>query len=312
MLNTSTLPTVRMRSLIMLPLGLLLIGAFSLETSRAGTAYSGKQPSPTLDQAVNWKDSSLNPVTDPIVFEDAIVRTEIRPVMGYQHLSKDFFTQGGDLEVYGIQLRWAATERLGFMLTKGGYNVIHPGVGPTLEGWGDLNVGMKYALIDDKAHQFILTPGVLFEIPSGEAEVQQGRGSGIFNVFVAAEKGFDKFHLLANVGIFAPIDTNANSTQLHYHLQADYRVCQWFHPFIAANGYTVLSSGSSIPLTSEGYDLVNFGSSAAGHSTQLTLGGGFRSHLTKNLDFGFGYEKAVSKPYGLLDDRYTFDFVIHF
>ncbi len=309
MLNTS-LPISRLS--FPLVLGLLALGIITPNHATAGSAYRGPQAVTSLDQAVNWKDSTLDPVTDPIVFEDAIVRSEIRPVMGFQHLSNDFFTQGGDLEVYGVQLRWAATERLGFMLTKGGYNVIHPGVGPTLTGWGDLNVGAKYALIDDKAHQFILTPGVLFEIPSGEAEVQQGRGSGIFNVFVAAEKGFDKFHVLANVGVFAPIDTAANSTQLHYHLQADYRACQWFHPFIAANGYTVLSSGNSIPLTSEGYDLVNFGSSAAGHSTQLTLGGGFRSHLTKNLDFGFSYEKAVSQPTGLLDDRYTFDFVIHF
>jgi hypothetical protein len=246
------------------------------------------------------------------VSEDALIRSEVRPVMGYQHMANDFITHGGDLEVYGMQIRWAATDRLAFMLTKGGYNVINPGLGPKIKGWGDLVVGFKYAVIDDRANQFILTPGVLFEIPSGEKEVFQGRGSGIWNVFVAAEKGFDKFHLLANVGIFAPNDTSANSTEMHYHLQADYRCCQWFHPFIAGNGYTVLSAGKSLPIDTEGYDLVNFGSSAAGHSTQLTLGGGFRSHLTKNIDFGFAYEKAVVKPYGLLDDRYTVDFVIHF
>lgn len=278
--------------------------------AHSGSASSSKQP--TLDQVANWKDETLNPVLDPIVFEDAIIRSEIRPVMGHQHMSGDFITLGGDLQVYGIQLRWAVNDRLALVFSKGGYNVINPGYGPKIQGWGDLQVGVKYALIDDMANQFILTGGVLFEIPSGEKEVFQGRGSGIWNVFMAAEKGFGKFHLLANVGVMAPNDTDANSTQLHYHLQADYHLSRWFHPYVAANGYTVLSEGKSIPLNTEGYDLVNFGSSAAGNSTQLTLGGGFRSHLTKRLDFGFGYEKAVVKPYGLMDDRYTIDFVFRF
>ena len=42
---------------------------------------------------------------------------------------------------------------------------------------------------------------------------------------------------------------------MHYHLQADYRVCRWFHPFIAANGYTVLKDGNGLPINTEGYDL---------------------------------------------------------
>jgi len=282
-----------------------------MQRAQAGTpAPAAKQP--TLDQVANWKEDTLDPVLDPIAFEDAIIRSEIRPVFGYQHMSPDFITQGGDLEVYGVQFRWAVTDRLGLVISKGGYNVVNPGAGPQLVGWGDFQVGVKYALIDNPADQFILTGGVLFEIPTGEEAVFQGRGSGIWNVFLASEKGFGKFHLLGNVGIMAPNDTDANTTQMHYHLQADYKLCRWFHPYVAGNGYTVLSDGKGLPINTEGYDLVNFGSSAASGSTQLTLGGGFRSHLTKRLDFGFGYEKAVVKPNGLLDDRYTFDFVFRF
>ncbi len=296
------------------PLGLclqtLVFSSLTRTTEAGSPAPSMSQP--TLDQVANWKDDTLDPVLDPIAFEDAIIRSEIKPCFGYQHMAGDFITRGGNLQVYGIQLRWALTDRLAIIFSKGGYNVVNPGAGPGSEGWGDLQVGVKYALIDRPADQFILTGGVLLEIPTGEEAVYQGRGSGIWNVFLASEKGFGKFHLLANVGIMAPNDTDANSTELHYHLQADYLCSRWFHPYVAANGYTVLSEGKSFPLTTEGLDLVNFGSSAAGGSTQLTLGGGFRSHLTKRLDFGFGYEKAVVKPYGLLDDRYTVDFVIKF
>lgn len=291
----------------------LLMLAFGLLTLRtqAGT-YVTTTPPATIDAVANWKDDTLNPVLDPIVFEDAIIRSEIRAAVGYQHMAGDFITHGGDLQVYGVQLRWAVTDRLALIISKGGYNVVNPGAGPRLVGWGDLQFGAKYALIDAPQDQFILTGGVLFEVPTGEDAVFQGRGNGIWNFFLASEKGFGKFHLLGNVGFMVPNDSDANSTEVHYHLQADYRFCKWFHPYVAANGYTVISEGKSYPFNTEGYDLVNFGSSGADGSTQLTLGGGFRSHLTKRIDFGFGYEKAVVKPLGLLDDRYTFDFVFHF
>lgn len=261
--------------------------------------------------AVDWFEHSVVPVMDPILFEDAIVRSEIRPVYGYQRISGDAPFLGGHLGVYGIQIHYAATDRLGFMLTKGGYNDVHLGNGAHLKGWGDLMLGAKYSIVDDKAHQFVLTPGFTLEIPTGENEVFQGRGNGIWNFFLAAEKGFGDFHLLANAGFLIP-NSSGNSTELHYHLQADYYVCRYFKPFVALNGYTVLSSGNNIPLNAEGYDLVNFGSSAASGSTQITLGGGFRSGITKNIDFGFSYEKSVRRPHGLLDDRLTFDFVIRF
>ena len=62
----------------------------------------------------------------------------------------------------------------------------------------------------------------------------------------------------------------------------------------------------------EGYDVINFGSSAAEGTTQATLGLGFRSRLLANLDLGVGYEKAVVSPEGLTDDRFTFDVSIRF
>ena len=282
----------------------LLLGA----TSAGPVATSTPTPPPA---AADWTQHTVNPVSDPILFEDALIRTEIRPAFGYQHLGSDFFG-GGDLQIYGIQLRYAVTDRLAIVGNKGGYMEVHPNLGPDLNGWADLGIGLKYALIDDRANAFILTPGVLFQIPTGSKEIFQGRGSGIWDIFVSAEKGFGNFHLLGNIGVLAPNDTSANSTMLHYHLQADYYACRWFKPFIVGNGYTVLSSGSSTPLNSEGYDLVNFGSIFAGHSTQITLGGGFRTELAKNLELGFCYEKAVSSVKGLLDDRYTVDLVFHF
>jgi hypothetical protein len=129
---------------------------------------------------------------------------------------------------------------------------------------------------------------------------------------VSAEKGFDELHVSANVGLRVPNDTSLQSTIFHYSAMIDYHVCDLFIPFIVANGWTVASGGNGLPIDSEGYDVINFGSSHASGTTQMTVGGGFRSRLTKNIDFGVAYEKAVLSPQGLTDDRFTFDFCIRF
>lgn len=64
-------------------------------------------------------------------------------------------------------------------------------------------------------------------------------------------------------------------------------------------------------LDAEMHDLINFGSTKASGSTQLTVGGRFRSKLTKNLDLGFAYEAAVVDPAGIFDTRVTADLSIH-
>ena len=47
-------------------------------------------------------------------------------------------------------------------------------------------------------------------------------------------------------------------------------------------------------------------------STQVTLGGGFRSRLASCLDFGVAYEAAIVNPSGIFDSRVTADFVWRF
>jgi len=291
---------------------LMALGLCAVATlTQAGTpsaAVSEKNP-PSI--AVDWKTETIAPVANPLYFEDAIIRSEIRPIYAYHRIDSGFVTKGGTADVYALQLRWAVTDRLAIIATKDGYMDLHtPGIGNP-NGWLNVAAGLKYALIDDKANQFILTPGFTFEIPLGSSQVFQGDGNGEWNAFVSAEKGFGKFHVLANLGIRVPNDS-AFSTEIHYSLQADYFVCRYFIPFVVANGYNPVSNGNRIGLTSEGYDVINFGSSKAKGSTQLTVGGGFRSRLLDNVDLGIAYEKAVVAPNGLTDDRFTVDFCIRF
>ncbi len=285
--------------------GAALAGAVSLPVGK-GKAVTQPPPPP------NWLDNTISPVTNPIYFEDAVIRSEIRPIYMHHRIDDDFITKGGDVNVWAIQARWAVTDRLAIIATKDGYISLNPGAGDSQDGWADVALGLKYAVIDDRANEFILTPGFTFEIPLGDDEVFQGNGDGQFDVFVSAQKGFGNFHLQGNLGFLLPIDGDAESLSFHYSLMADYYVSQWFIPFVTLNGFTVVDEGNALPLNSEGFDLINFGSSNAGGVNQMALGTGFRTRLTQNIDFGFAYETAVGSPEGLYDDRFTFDVSFRF
>lgn len=47
-------------------------------------------------------------------------------------------------------------------------------------------------------------------------------------------------------------------------------------------------------------------------STQTTLVAGFRSKLHDMVELGFAYERSVTNPRGVFDDRFTADFVLRF
>jgi hypothetical protein len=294
---------------------LLALAAFAAlsSNSQAGDPVSAKAPTQVVTEAaVDWKVNTISPVANPLFFEDPVIRNEIRPVFVHHRIDPSFVTGDGEAQLYALQLRFAITERLAFIAAQDGYmDISTEGLGD-LSGWMDLAAGFKYALIDDKENEFILTPGFTFFIPVGDEEVFQGKGSGEWNLFVSAAKGFDRLHLTGNVGVRLPHESDAQSTMLHYSLMADYYTCRYFIPFVVANAWTVVSEGNGIALDSEGYDVINFGSSRAGGTTQMTVGAGFRSRILDNVDFGVAYEKAVLSPEGLTDDRLTVDLSIRF
>jgi hypothetical protein len=277
----------------------------------APVAASAKAPT-TPPEAVSWKEHTIAPVTNPIFFEDAVIRSEIRPIFAYHNIHNDFIVGGGSAQLYALQIRYAITDRLAFIATQDGYFDINNDALGNPDGWMDLAAGFKYALIDNEPAQFILTPGLTFHIPTGDDQVFQGRGGGEFNPFVSFQKGFGDLHLSGNLGVRIPVDGDEQSTVAHYSLMLDYYTCRWFIPFLSFNAFSVLNDGKGLPINSEGYDVINFGSSQSNGATQGLLGVGFRSRILKNLDIGVAYEKSVIGPHDLTDDRFTFDLCIRF
>jgi hypothetical protein len=282
-------------------------------------------------QSDDWKARAVSPVTNPLFFEDPHIRTEARPIFAYHHIGADLLDSlglkgvgGGDVRVYAMQLRYAVTDRLAIIATKDGYTDIHFDHLPSLSksGWNDLAAGLKYALIQDAEKDEILTAGVKIELPTGNERVFQGNGSGEWDLFLSGAKGYKNFRALGSVGWRIPNNFDDESSIAHYSLQFEYRTCKWFIPFVAANGITVVAAGNQSTLADtgvgidgwkvEGFDLLNFGANNSDGFTQIVGGVGFRSQLCSWADLGFAYEKSLTTPKALFDDRFTVDFVIRF
>lgn len=258
----------------------------------------------------DWTSDLIGPVANPILFESPTIANELRPLFLYHELNDKFATKGGNVEVYALQFRLKLADRLALIATKDGYIDFNPKTGLSHEsGFADIAAGLKYALVEDADKKFLLTPGFTYTIPLGNERVFQGpeNGSGQFDLFVSAAKGIGDVQLMANLGAIIPLDSDDDTAQLHYSLQAAYPLHQYFKPFVVLNGYTVLSEGNGPALGSEGYDVINFGTSNAGGETQITLGAGFRSSLSKSVDLGFAYEKGVDHSDGIFDYRFTAD-----
>src|SRR5688572_20190245 len=153
--------------------------------------FAAHTPFASGAEAEDWKVKAVSPVANPLFFEDPHIRTEIRPIFAYHRIGDDLLDGAGLVGVsegtaryYALQLRWAVTDRLAIIATKDGYIDTDFEDAPALsdDGWADIAAGVKYALIRNDEHQFILTPGVKFEIPTGSLDVFQGNGDGEWNV----------------------------------------------------------------------------------------------------------------------------------
>lgn len=266
----------------------------------------------TTALAQDWTTKAIAPVTNPIFFESPLAQSEVRPLFLHHRLDSGF-VGGGSVNVYAVQLRYAVNDRLAIIATKDGFiETDTPGIG-NRDGWGDLAAGVKYAIYKDDEKQAVITPGITFSLPTGSMEVFQGDGSGVINAFVSATKGWDSLHLTGNLGVQVPLDGDKDTANLHYSVMLDYYTCQWFIPFVAFNAFTTLSDGNGLGITSEGFDLINFGSANGSGTTQGTVGFGFRSRLVENLDLGFAYEVGVIEDGAdIFKDRFTVDVIWRF
>lgn len=289
---------------------LFLVTNLRADTGEKGASKVTEAPL-ALDNE-SWLDRTIAPVTNPIIFEDPRILTEIRPLFMYHNMDNGFVTGGGDLQLYALEIRYALTDKLALLATKDGIIDFHPNVGSDQTDIADISLGLKYALYENPDAEFLLTVGGEVDVPIGAEDVFQGNGAGNTDLFASFLKSWGDWNVVGNLGFIIPHDFNEETSQFHYSLQLDYYLCKHFVPFITLNGYTMLSNGNNIAITTEGSDLINFGASDIAGRTQLIGGVGFRSAIYRGLSLGFAYERSLTTPQGFFEDRFTVDTRIQF
>jgi hypothetical protein len=281
----------------------------------------------------------------PYLFEDPYIRSEVNLVGIYHNFPSDSIMDGGEAGVIAVQARIAITDRLAFIATKDGYTILRPdnSILNNDEGFFDITVGFKYAVIDDRETGLIVTPSFRYEIPLGNDSVLQGTGKGVIIPAVTAGYGPEAtgFHVIGGLGAQIAVDGDKDSSSLFYNIhlnhtfEADYIPgAKFIVPFIELNGTSWVDSGDgsstlqtdlgrlplrvaqdalhtgplALPtrdLRGEGADIANLGSSGMAGESLVTMAWGLWVPFENGLAAGLSYERALSQRQDIFEQRVT-------
>jgi hypothetical protein len=254
-------------------------------------------------------------VSNPLFNETPYITTELRAIYLHDDIPSSFVTSGGSIDAGAVQARVALTDRLGIIAPKDGFAELHfdKALADT-NGFENLAFGLKYAVVSDPQANQIVTIGVTYEPPSGSLQTSgismQGRGGGFFNPFVAAATSWGPFGIEGNVGTNLAVDSNHDSSMVHYAGHIDYELYHNLFGLFEMNGFSVFQNGNRTPGNFEGVDLVNFGSTAAG--TVITAAFGLRYLINEHVMVGAAYERPVTNREDILGSRVTADLVLRY
>lgn len=255
------------------------------------------------------------PVANPLFHETPYITTEIRPIYLHNEVPDELLTDGGEIDVIACEVRIALTERLGFIASKDGYADVELDKVLTddEDGFVNISFGLKYAVFSDPAREAIFTVGVEYEPPTGRLEVSgvrlQGKGSGLLDIFASGAIALGPVGLQAGGGVNVAMDTDFNSSMVHYSMQIDCEIGKGLYPLIAFNGFTIVDHGDRTNVNFEGIDLVNIGSTEGG--TVITAAAGGRLRLWDNVILGGAFELPLTDRKDILEWRVYADVVIH-
>lgn len=280
-------------------------------------------PDFSCDRAQRF-DGFVMPGTAPYLFEEPFTTTGLY-LWGVWHQFPDRSAfRGGDAGVVALAARVAITDRLSFIATKDGYMWASPDnpILPDTSGFVDIAGGFKYSAVVMPEHQFILSPVLRFEVPTGTRRVYQGNGHGAVLPSLSVGKGFDDLHLLGDIGVYIPFNNALASSMVWYNVHADYRVTPWFTPFVELNGYSYVHDGNGdLPIRLnqatagalgvdrvdlntaqallrtggfEGLDVTNLGSRNVESSTVITGAIGVRIPLPGNVSLSAAWEAPLT------------------
>lgn len=289
-----------------LPLALALAAVASCAST------SSQHPPPLMGAASTWGERLTEPVTAPVTFESPVARTELRPIVARHWFPSSSIFGDGKLDVIALQARYAITDRLAIIAVKDGFFDLQPEGGGDTDGYADIAAGAKYTFAQDPDAGWLLTGGLVIEGTNGSSDVFQGNGDGMVRPFVSGGYDCGRWNLLGAVGYNHPLDSDAESTSLDWHLHASYEMHERFVPLVELNGILYTRDGDALPVDFEGVDVINLGANDVSGDHVISAAAGFRVPLTRNVLFGIAYESEIGSDEHLFDDRVTADLHVSF
>lgn len=260
-----------------------------------------------LFQSDHEFDGFIDTLTNPVLSKDPRSSTYARFLFVNNNIPADHPIGGGNIQVYGLQVNVALTDRLAFIADKDGGARIAPRNGPSTSGFLNVAAGLKYTFIRDVETQTLAAVGFMYEIPSGEANVQQNQGAGSITPFLTFGKEFNRnWHVLHTIGHFTPLRAPDGSGFLYNSFHIDRQVFGWLYPLAEFNWFWYTSGGRRTPTAfGEGDGLVNFGTRGQAGAHLVTGAFGAKAAVCRNLLVGAAFEVPLSNRKDILNQRFT-------
>lgn len=253
-------------------------------------------------------------MTNPVYFEDPRTLTEARLIFIHHNLPSllNGAVPASDIQILALQVRAALSDDLSIIATKDGF-VFAGSDAPLDDGWANIALGLKYNLWKDASSQRILSAGVTFEMPTGTPRSLQGRGDGLFDLFLTGGAQIGNYsHVISAAGFILPSDRSANSSLFYWSNHFDTKLRDRLYSFIEFNWYHWMGSGDNGIPGVEGLDFFNLGSSGVAGNDIVTGAFGFKIKPTVLQEIGIAWEVPLTERRDIIDNRLTADWIIRY
>lgn len=258
----------------------------------------------------------IGPISNPILSKDPRSLTEARLLYIHNNIDPANPLGSGNFDAFAMEARVAITDRLTLIADKDGYLLFRPRVAAAqADGWLNINAGLKYTLIRDVEDQFLVTAGLMYEPPTGEAKVFQGVGDGVFTVFATSGKEFgDLAHILGTFGYQFPADKAQNSSFIYTSLHLDKQFFGWLYPLVELNWFHYVQGGNHglPPALGEVDGLINLGTTGVAGNDLVTTAVGLKAMINCHMETGVAWEVPVSNRHDFINNRLTVELILRY
>lgn len=289
-----------------------ILAVIGLSLCTACTSASPRRQDAQPPAEAHWTHGMIAPVTAPFLFESPVIDSNVQ-LIGLHHRFPDTsLLGGGNLNGVALQARLAITERLAVIATKDGWIDFNPSALPDDEGFADIAAGVKYAVVDDPDAGVLLTAGLIYETHSGDGDVLQGNGAGVWRPFLSGLWAGDSLNTLTSVGANLPVSSSREPTLIDWHLQLSPADAGEFVPLLEVNGYYYIKDANGPGVAIEALDYGTVGTSQVEGQNVITgaLGGRWRVSDTSHI--GLAYERPMTNRKYIFKDRVTADWMVRF